>query len=92
MRLHVGAYFVLALLVFVNAGLFRRVYLTSKKTWLLVGVIAAYAGLDEFLQVFVPGRRGSPLDWAVDVVACLLCVGLLRLTQLLCYRIWPQGK
>ncbi len=77
MRLHAGAYFVLALLVFVNAGLFRRVYLTSKKTWLLVGVIAAYAGLDEFLQNFIPGRDGSAVDWAIDMAGCLSCVGLL---------------
>ena len=75
--MHVGAYFVLALLVFVNAGLFRRVYLTSKKTWLLVGVIAAYAGLDEFLQNFVPGRHGSAVDWTIDMAGCLFCVGLL---------------
>ena len=89
---HLVAYFVLTVLVFINAGLIRRASLCSKKTWLMVSVIIAYAALDEFLQVFVPGRDGSPLDWAVDVVACLLCVGLLRLTQLLCYRIWPQGK
>ena len=82
-RVHAGAYFVLALLVFVNAGLFRRVYLTSKKTWLLVGVIAAYAGLDEFLQVFAEGRDGSPVDWVIDVAACLFCVGLLWVVGLL---------
>ena len=89
MRLHAGAYFVLALLVFVNAGLFRRVYLTSKKTWLLVGVIAAYAGLDEFLQVFAEGRNGSPVDWVIDVAACLFCVGLLWVVGLL--RLLDRG-
>jgi len=83
MGLHAGAYFVLALLVFVNAGLVHRVYLTSKKTWLLIGLIAAYAGLDEFLQLFIPGRAGSPVDWLIDVAACLFCVGLLWVVGLL---------
>ena len=89
MRLHAGAYFVLALLVFVNARLFRRVSLTSKKTWLLVGVIAAYAGLDEFLQVFAEGRHGSPVDWAINMAGCLFCVGLLWVVGLL--RLLDRG-
>ncbi len=86
--LHAGAYFVLTLLVFVNAGLFRRVYLTSKKTWLLVGVIAAYAGLDEFLQNFIQGRDGSAIDWVIDVAACLFCVGLLWVAG----RLWLADR
>ena len=75
--MHAGAYFVLTLLVFANAGLFRRASLRAKKTWLLVGLIGAYAGLDEFLQNFVQGRDASVVDWVVDMASCLLCVGLL---------------
>ncbi len=89
---HLAAYFVLTLLVFTNAELICKVSLRSKKTWLMIGVVIAYGALDEFLQLFIPGRHGSHLDWAVDVVACLLCVGLLLLTQRLCSRIWPQGR
>ena len=81
---HLVAYFVLTLLVFINAELIGRASLRSKKTWLMIGVVIAYGALDEFLQVFIPGRHGSHLDWAVDVVACLLCVGLLLLAQ----RLW----
>ena len=77
--LHLVAYFVLALLVFANAGLGRNIHLRSKKTWLLVGVIAVYAALDEFIQLFIQGRYGSGIDWAVDLFACLLCVLVLRL-------------
>ncbi len=84
--LHFGAYFVLTLLVFVNAGLIHRTSLRSKKTWSMIGVVIAYGALDEFLQLFIQGRRGSPLDWAVDVAACLLCVGLLLLAQRLWHR------
>ena len=89
---HLVAYFVLTLLVFINAGLIGGASLRSKKTWLMIGVVIAYGALDEFLQTFIQGRDGSPLDWVVDVVGCLLCVGLLLLAQRLCYRIWPQGK
>ena len=76
-RVHAGAYFVLTLLVFANAGFLRRASLRAKKTWMLVGLIGAYAGLDEFLQNFIPGRDGSPVDWAIDMAGCLFCVGLL---------------
>ncbi|NIA06305.1 MAG: hypothetical protein GWP14_01480 [Actinobacteria bacterium] len=76
---HLGAYFVLTLLVFLNAGLGHNTHLRSKKTWLLVGAIAAYAALDEFVQSFIQGRSGNIIDWTVDMSACLLCVGLLRL-------------
>ena len=84
---HIGAYFVLTLLVFANAGFFRQGGLGWKKTWLLVGLIGAYAGLDEFLQKFT-GRSGSVIDWAVDVGACLLCVGLLWVSG----RLWLTGR
>jgi VanZ family protein len=76
---HLLAYFVLTLLVFLSAGLGYNTYLRSKKTWLLVGVIAAYATLDEYVQIFIKSRYGSPFDIAIDMSACLLCVGLLRL-------------
>ena len=78
-RVHLVAYFVLTLLVFLNAGLGYNIHLRSKKTWLLVGLIAIYATLDEFLQHFIQGRYASGIDWAVDMSACLFCVFLLRL-------------
>ena len=89
---HLGAYVVLTFLVFLNAGLIRNVSLRFKKTWLMIGVVIAYGALDEFLQAFIPGRRGSPRDWAVDVIACLLCVGMLLLSQRLWPETGPQGK
>ena len=75
--LHIAAYFVLTLLVFLNAGLICSTSLRLKKTWLLVGLIAAYAAVDELLQLYIEGRHGSPVDWTTDMVACLFCVGLL---------------
>lgn len=86
--LHAAAYFVLTLLLFANAGLLRRASLRAKKTWLLVGLIGAYAGLDELLQNFVQGRDGSIVDWAVDMASCLFCVGLLWVLG----RLWLTGR
>ena len=83
---HLGAYFALTLLVFVNAELILRTSLRSKKTWLMIGVVVAYGAIDEFLQLFIPGRHGSLLDWAVDVAACFLCVAVLLLAQ----QLWPK--
>ena len=81
--MHAGAYFVLTLLVFASAGLLGRLSLGVKKTWLLIGVIGAYAGLDEFLQLFIKGRDGNFADWVVDISVCLVCVGLLWIISLL---------
>ena len=45
----------------------------AKPAWFVRAGTAAvlYGFLDEFLQSFVPGRYGSPIDWAVD------CGGIL---------------
>ena len=76
---HLVAYFVLTLLVFLNAGLFRSFSLRSMKIYLLVGAIAVYAAVDEWLQIYVQGRHGSPVDWSINVAACICCVVLLAL-------------
>lgn len=39
-------------------------------------LVAAYAGLDEYLQSFVPGRDSTAADFAADVAGSLL-VGIL---------------
>ena len=82
--LHMVAYFVLTVLVFLNAGLLGQTLLRSKKTYLLIGVIAAYAAVDEWLQVYIEGRHGSSVDWAIDVAACVLCVALLAIRGKCC--------
>ncbi len=45
--------------------------------WTL-GVVMLYAASDEWHQTFVPGRKGDPLDWVVDVIAALLVLSLRR--------------
>ena len=39
---------------------------------------SAYAVTDEFHQTFVPGRHGTPVDWAIDTAGALLGLALLR--------------
>ena len=77
--LHVLAYSVLTVLVFATAGMLRRTALRCRKTWALVALISGYAAVDELLQLTSPGRDGRVMDWLVDTMACLLCVGLLAL-------------
>jgi len=44
----------------------------------------AVASVDETIQVFVPGRAGSPADVAIDMAgACLACLSLIVLRLLL---------
>ena len=86
LRLHLAAYLVLALLVFINAGMIRRISFRSRKLWLWVGVIAVYAAIDELLQECVEGRDGNIVDWAIDVLAVLACVGFLWLLDRLSSR------
>lgn len=41
-----------------------------------LALIAAYAGLDEYLQSFVPGRDSTPADFAADLIGGVI-VGLI---------------
>lgn len=75
--MHALAYSVLTMLIFLAAGLFYQVSLRAKKTWLIVGLVAVYATMDELLQMKVHGRDADIKDWAVDMFACLGCVVLL---------------
>jgi|SRR5919199_5337122 VanZ family protein len=42
-----------------------------------IGIASAYAVTDEVHQVFVPGRHGRPLDWAIDTAGAIVGVALL---------------
>jgi VanZ family protein len=52
-----------------------------QKTKVLWAGLAAFGFgfLDEFFQSFVPGRRGSPFDWAVDTAGILTGLVLLSI-------------
>ena len=68
---HLGEYAVLGMLLLRACGSIRW-------AWLL-GV--AYAATDELHQSFVEGRRGAPLDVAIDAVGVALGVLCWKLLQ-----------
>lgn len=75
--LHSFGYGVLALILFSGTagGMARRALLS-------VLMVAAMGALDEFIQSFLPYRRGAVSDWVVDITAAVAVVLPLAL-------IWP---
>ena len=76
--LHSFGYGVLALLLFsgIAGGMGRRAVLS-------VLMVAAMGALDEFIQSFLPYRRGTVTDWLVDITAATLVAAFL-------YFLWPR--
>jgi len=76
--LHSFGYGVLALLLFsgIAGGMGRRAVLS-------VLMVAAMGALDEFIQSFLPYRRGAVSDWLVDITAATLVAASL-------YFLWPR--
>ncbi|MCA1863075.1 MULTISPECIES: VanZ family protein [Janthinobacterium] len=67
--LHSVGYGVLALILFsgTKGGMARRALLS-------VLMVAAMGALDEFIQSFLPYRRGAVSDWVVDITAATAVV------------------
>lgn len=76
--LHSFGYGVLALLLFsgIAGGMGRRAVLS-------VLLVAAMGALDEYIQSFLPYRRGAVSDWLVDITAATLVAVPL-------YFLWPR--
>lgn len=76
--LHSFGYGVLTLLLFsgIAGGMGRRAVLS-------VLMVAAMGALDEFIQSFLPYRRGAVSDWLVDITAATLVAASL-------YFLWPR--
>lgn len=76
--LHSFGYGVLALLLFsgIAGGVGHRAALS-------VLMVAAMGALDEFIQSFLPYRRGAVSDWLVDITAAMLVAAFL-------YFLWPR--
>ena len=69
---HVTEYAILAVLVFrALAGGKAR---TALQPWIVLGIAASYAALDEWHQSFVASRTGSPRDVVIDVCGALMGV------------------
>jgi VanZ family protein len=64
----------------ISYGLITSLFLASikkptsfKTSFLVITLLAAIAGLDEYTQSFV-GRTASLIDWAADIVGIILAV------------------
>ncbi len=67
--LHFSAYLVLAVLTCLCVRWRRQ--LTLPVYLGIVAVLAAYATIDELLQIPIPQRTGDPWDWLADVLGVL---------------------
>jgi len=90
---HLTEYAVLAVLLWgalrtVSAQATGWSWRVARNAWLLV---VAYAATDEFHQVFVPNRQGSPWDVLIDSVgAAVALLALWAVGRWL--KWWPDGK
>lgn len=65
---HFSEYAVLGAIGF---GLFSRLSAAGLPTWVGVASVSLVPVIDESLQLFVPGREGSPRDVAIDLAGAL---------------------
>jgi len=71
------------LLAFLLWRAVRRTWPNGRaRLWAFLGSLL-YAISDEWHQTFIPGRNGTPVDVAIDVMGMVLALGLIA---------WGQGK
>jgi len=49
-------------------------YRATGRAWLALAIASAFAVTDEIHQMFVSGRHGSPIDWAIDTAGAAIGV------------------
>lgn len=76
--LHSFGYGVLTLLLFSGTG-----GSMARRALLSVAMVALMGALDEFIQSFLPYRRGAVSDWLVDITAAVVVALPLML-------LWPK--
>lgn len=75
--IHAGEYGYLALLMF-NA-LYKTITQNLTKAIRLAGVLSiSYAATDEFHQIFIPTRSGTPRDVLIDGVGIVIVLFLIQ--------------
>jgi len=80
---HFTAYCGLA--VFLNLFLLiqNKKEFLKKKAWMFALLIGAvYAMIDEFHQLFIPGRSCDILDWSADVIGLLLGLLIVKILMI----------
>lgn len=74
---HMTEYAILAVLLFAHFSSYIA-FRNKRRSWYLAWFITViYASTDEFHQLFIKGRSGSPIDVCIDAVGA--CIGLLVL-------------
>lgn len=81
--MHLLAYFVLTFLVWCAVNPYHRVRWNQPKTWWVIGVMAVYGALDEYLQGFV-GRTPMVSDFLANLVGITLAMVVLSV-----FHFWP---
>lgn len=80
LTLHFTAYFLLTLLFWLARHHRLRPHWFKRTPYLVIGIIAVYAALDEILQMFV-NRHAAVIDWLADVTGCLTALVILTLLR-----------
>ena len=79
---HLVAYFLLGVLLYLTLIFQRKsVFLFDNATWATIVIASFYGALDEFHQMFVPGRFAEVLDWLADATGSAL--GVFFITYLI---------
>jgi VanZ family protein len=79
---HLAAYFVLSCLLYLTLIYQRKSeYLFNKAAFATIVITSVYGALDEFHQMFIPGRFAEVLDWLADAAGAIL--GVLIISYLI---------
>ena len=72
---HITEYLILGILVFGFVNEFK----IDRKIIISLLICLIFSSLDEFHQLFIPGRTGKILDAFIDMIGVLLGIGVLLL-------------
>lgn len=72
---HITEYLILGILVFSFVNEFK----IDRKIIISLLICLIFSSLDEFHQLFIPGRTGKILDVFIDMIGVLLGIGVLLL-------------
>ncbi len=87
---HFSEYALLAILWLISLNTTKD---SAKKRWLTVFLIcAAYAGIDEWHQRFVPGRNGNLVDVCIDSAGAMAGILLYCVTSKKIMRLFAKNK
>ncbi len=76
--IHCVEYGILAWLILRSLSVIESGLSRTRILIIALVLVAVYAGLDEYLQSFVPGRDSTPADFAADLVGGLIVGAVWR--------------